>query len=221
MASVVDARVDCGGQRFADIAMRYHRAGAVTIVPCFKPALLDAAEWFTTAVAGEERAYAGGGCPGTSQRGGTCQYEKLGLTHRTPIQDGLLNRWHSDGATHDISADIWVRELIRYLHDGKMPTPFQTKNFYLGSMTPLHADLIFHDSWPTRNLLVATWLALEDVSPLAGPMVYVDGSHLDGMWDFAFLNLTRSHGNDTRCVSHVPPLAVCWCDTGVITEMMT
>mmetsp|Transcript_43433 Transcript_43433/g.127785 ORF Transcript_43433/g.127785 Transcript_43433/m.127785 type:complete len:167 (-) Transcript_43433:161-661(-) len=57
-------------------------------------------------------------------------------------------------------------------------------------MVPTHADIIFHDTWPQRALLVGTWLALEDVSDTAGPLVYFNRSHTKGLWDFAALNLT-------------------------------
>ena len=197
------SRVDCSAsaQTYADLLQQWQQFGAIIVTPCAfqRNGLLDAAEDFTTAIGKRVLGRRGQGCQGAKTRVDTCQFAEIGLSQRKGVQDGMMNMWKSNWATHDIATDRDVRELIEYLHDGHRPSPFQTKNWYLGSMVPTHADLIFHDSWPTRGLLVGTWLALEDVSPLAGPLVYFNGSHNEGLWDFEALNLTsHTSSNATK-----------------------
>ena len=194
-------RGDCSGQTFGELARQWDAFGAVVVTPCSlqRGGLLDAAEAFTLAEARKVLRRRGQGCQGAHERVETCQFGDIGLSQRKAIQDGMMNMWRGDWATHDVATDREVRELIQFLHDGRRPAPFQTKNWYLGSMVPTHADVIFHDSWPTRGLLVGTWLALEDVSPHAGPLVYFNGSHTQGgLWDFEALNLTGHSPNATR-----------------------
>lgn len=54
--------------------------------------------------------------------------------------------------------------------------PFQTINFLKGSKAETHSDSI-HMTTEPLGYLVAIWVALEDVSPEAGPVFYCPGSH--------------------------------------------
>lgn len=190
-------RADCSGRTYAELARRFHEQGYLIFTPCTfqrKRELLDGIEQFTIHAAKNViQRNRGEGCQGSKDAVNkkTCQFDVVG-GERKPIQDGLMNAWKSNQATHDVATCSEVRELLALLHGGAKVAPFQTKNWYLGSMVPTHADLVFHDTWPRRGLLVGTWLALEDVSPLAGPLVYYPGTHNGSLWDFEGLNLTRS-----------------------------
>ncbi len=52
----------------------------------------------------------------------------------------------------------------------------QSLYFEYGSQQPLHRDPIFVQTKPPSHL-VAAWIALEDIHPDSGPLVYVPGSH--------------------------------------------
>ena len=190
-------QVDCAGRSYADLAQQFDTQGYLIFTPCTfhrNAELLDAIEQYTVhaakSVINRNR---GEGCQGSKDalNKKTCQFDTVG-GERKPIQDGLMNAWRSNRATHDVATCREVRDLLTRLHHGAKAAPFQTKNWYLGSMVPTHADLVFHDTWPHRGQLVGTWLALEDVSPMAGPLVYYPGTHLGGLWDFEGLNLTSA-----------------------------
>jgi hypothetical protein len=59
---------------------------------------------------------------------------------------------------------------------GRPSFPFQTLNFELGSEQALHSDVIHFSSVPPR-FMCGVWIALEDVTPGSGPLVYYPGSH--------------------------------------------
>jgi hypothetical protein len=52
----------------------------------------------------------------------------------------------------------------------------QSLYFEYGSQQPLHRDPVFVQTRPPSHLFAA-WVALEDVGPRCGPLVYVPGSH--------------------------------------------
>jgi len=54
--------------------------------------------------------------------------------------------------------------------------PFAAINFQSGSEQALHQDMAVFHVWP-RNWLVGAWIALEEVGPDAGPLVFHSGSH--------------------------------------------
>lgn len=52
----------------------------------------------------------------------------------------------------------------------------QSLYFEYGSQQALHRDPVFVQTQPPSHL-VAAWIALEDIDPRSGPLVYVPGSH--------------------------------------------
>ncbi|MDB5876060.1 MAG: phytanoyl-CoA dioxygenase [Ramlibacter sp.] len=64
---------------------------------------------------------------------------------------------------------------------GRPAEPRFTINFMYGSEQELHQDTaVFHVA--PRNYLVGAWLACEDVSPDAGPLVFYPGSHREPLY---------------------------------------
>lgn len=59
---------------------------------------------------------------------------------------------------------------------GRQAFPFQTLNFAAGSQQPHHSDCVHFSSVPER-FMCGVWVALEDVGPDQGPLVYYPGSH--------------------------------------------
>jgi phytanoyl-CoA hydroxylase len=56
-------------------------------------------------------------------------------------------------------------------------------NFEKGSSQPMHIDSLYMTP-RTPHSLIATWVALEDVHPDAGPLVYYPGSHKIPLYTF-------------------------------------
>jgi phytanoyl-CoA hydroxylase len=56
-------------------------------------------------------------------------------------------------------------------------------NFEKGSSQPIHIDSLYLTP-RTPHSLIATWIALEDVHPDAGPLVYYPGSHKIPLYTF-------------------------------------
>lgn len=73
-------------------------------------------------------------------------------------------------ATHP---EILARLALAY---GRAPFPFQSLNFNRGSQQDVHADTLHFNAEPA-GFMCGVWLALEDVRPEAGPLVYYPGSH--------------------------------------------
>lgn len=59
---------------------------------------------------------------------------------------------------------------------GVEPMPFQTLAGHKGTEQPAHSDTIHMTTYPL-GYLVASWIALEDIHPDSGPLVYYPGSH--------------------------------------------
>ena len=59
---------------------------------------------------------------------------------------------------------------------GRRAWPFQTLNFPVGTQQHYHTDSVHFSSVPER-FMCGVWLALEDVGPEQGPLMYFSGSH--------------------------------------------
>lgn len=94
---------------------------------------------------------------------------------RRPGNSRVQDAWYRSRAVRRLAAWPRMRELLRAAY-GRDPFPFQTLNFEAGSQQPLHADTIHFSSVPER-FMCGVWIALEDVEPDAGPLVYHPGSH--------------------------------------------
>lgn len=75
-----------------------------------------------------------------------------------------------------------ILKILRFLTwaFGEDPVLFGSLNFDKGTQQNAHIDAIFF--WPEPSYSMAgVWVALEDVSPEAGPLFYLSGSH---QWPF-------------------------------------
>ena len=66
---------------------------------------------------------------------------------------------------------------------GEPPIATQSLYFEFGSQQPLHRDSTVVPT-PEFGRLVAAWVALEDIAPESGPLVYVPGSQRFPFYDF-------------------------------------
>jgi len=87
------------------------------------------------------------------------------------IQDG----WIDLAAIGRLAVHAPILDLLSKLY-GRRAFPFQTLNFDVGTQQTPHSDTFHFNSTPAR-FMCGVWVALEDISPEAGPLVYYPGSH--------------------------------------------
>lgn len=93
------------------------------------------------------------------------------LKGATRVQDA----WYRSPAVRRLATWPRMGQLLRDAY-GREPFAFQTLNFRQGTQQSVHSDAIHFHSKPER-FMCGVWIALEDVSPDAGPLVYYPGSH--------------------------------------------
>jgi len=139
------------------------------------------------------------------------EFERLTDEIRGALQDRYdWDYWHAEGHRHGISLrvqDAWedvsavrqlacnarVLQLLERLY-GRPAWPFQTLNFPTGTQQHIHTDSIHFSSVPER-FMCGVWVALEDIGPDQGPLVYYPGSH---RWPI----YTNEHIG--RCITRMP-----------------
>lgn len=87
----------------------------------------------------------------------------------------VAEAWRTSQAVRRIAANPTIIALLSTIY-GRRAFPFQTLNFGSGSEQSPHADLVHFASAP-EHFMCGVWLALEDVAPNAGGLVYFPGSH--------------------------------------------
>ena len=78
-------------------------------------------------------------------------------------------------AVKELAVAPKILKLLELIY-GRMPFPFQTLNFPVGTEQNIHSDTVHFSSWPER-FLCGVWVALEDIGEKQGPLFYWPGSH--------------------------------------------
>lgn len=91
--------------------------------------------------------------------------------------DRVIDAARRDYYIRAVATSLEITDIICYLYDGKLPIPFQTLNFRVGTGQPAHSDTIHFNTSPPGGV-VGAWLALEDVQSDAGPFVVYPGTHV-------------------------------------------
>ncbi len=86
------------------------------------------------------------------------------------VQDHIENE-----SVKRIAANEKIIALLSKIY-GRRAFPFQTLNFAMGTEQPSHSDSVHFSSVPERYM-AGVWVALEDIGPEQGPLVYYPGSH--------------------------------------------
>jgi hypothetical protein len=91
--------------------------------------------------------------------------------------DGLRVQdiWKSDDGVKRIACNQHILKLLSAIY-GRRAWPFQTLNFPVGTQQDPHSDCVHFATIPER-FMCGVWVALEDISDDAGPLVYCSGSH--------------------------------------------
>ncbi|MCA8955538.1 MAG: phytanoyl-CoA dioxygenase family protein [Planctomycetes bacterium] len=95
----------------------------------------------------------------------------------------ILDFIHHSVAAKRISLHPAVTRVLEHAL-GDRVVAFQSLNFFYGSQQPIHQDFAYVPGRP-RARLVASWVALEDIHPDSGPLVYIPGSHRLRKFDWA------------------------------------
>lgn len=86
----------------------------------------------------------------------------------------VMNAWKHSDTIKDLIHEHILNDFLSFTLDRKV-LPFQTISFFKGSKQKTHSDSI-HMTTEPLGYLVATWMALEDISPDSGPLHYYPGS---------------------------------------------
>ncbi len=87
----------------------------------------------------------------------------------------IQDAWQFDEDVKAIAINANVMDLLGRLY-GRRAVPFQTLNFPVGTQQHAHSDSIHFSCLPER-FMCGVWLAMEDIHPDAGPLMYYPGSH--------------------------------------------
>lgn len=87
----------------------------------------------------------------------------------------IQDAWKSDEDVRAIASNPSIITLLGKLY-GRRAFPFQTLNFPVGTQQHMHSDSVHFSSIPER-FMCGVWLAMEDISADAGPLLYYPGSH--------------------------------------------
>lgn len=83
--------------------------------------------------------------------------------------------WRESPPVRRLATNAAVIDLLGRLF-GRPAFPFQTLNFPVGTQQHAHTDSVHFSSMPER-FMCGVWIALEDIHPDAGPLLYYPGSH--------------------------------------------
>ena len=87
----------------------------------------------------------------------------------------VQDAWRTNDDVRAVAANADLTALLGKLY-GRPAFAFQTLNFPVGTQQAAHSDTVHFSSLPERYMC-GVWLALEDISAEAGPLLYYPGSH--------------------------------------------
>lgn len=124
-----------------------------------------------------------------------------GCSNDARIQDA----WTFSADVRSIAANAIILSLLEKLY-GRRAFPFQTLNFPVGTQQHMHSDSVHFSSFPERYMC-GVWLALEDITDEAGPLLYYPGSH---KWPLLSNAMLGRRGYDNANGSAQSPYEAIW-----------
>jgi len=162
-------QAEATGATFAGQRECFERDGYIVFDPQIPESTLDGASART-----EPEFRAEGRAERTLRRGKRAiRGRDKALSGRDPVR--VQDAWTICEPVREIAMAPGVIELLRELY-GREPLPFQTINFRVGSQQHPHADS-WHFSSDPPGYMCGVWVALEEIGPDQGPLVYYPGSH--------------------------------------------
>lgn len=126
-------------------------------------------------------------------------------SNKTVGERRIQDAWQFDEDVRAIASNETVLELLSKLY-GRRAFPFQTLNFPVGTQQAAHSDSVHFSSLPER-FMCGVWVAMEDVTPDAGPLFYVPGSH---RWPILTNSLIGRRGHGSTLASAQDPFGPAW-----------
>ncbi len=109
--------------------------------------------------------------------------------------------WQDCDAIRQVATHPHILDVLKTLY-GRRPLPFQTLNFPRGTQQPTHSDSIHFNCEPF-GLMCGVWVALEDIGPDQGPLIYYPGSHQDAFIDFDKVGVPADPKNYRHYEQHI------------------
>lgn len=106
------------------------------------------------------------------------EIEKLKEEHKVDFNftgRKIMDAWKYSNIINTVFRDEKLLDILEFIFQ-KKPVPFQTINFVYGSEQRPHSDSI-HMTTEPLGYLTAMWVALEDIKPGSGELIYYPGSH--------------------------------------------
>ena len=109
--------------------------------------------------------------------------------------------WQDCESIRSIARHPRILSALQELY-GREARPFQTLNFPRGTQQPVHSDAIHFNCEPF-GLMCGVWVALEDIGPDQGPLVYYPGSHRAPFVDFPDFGVEADPKNYRHYETHI------------------
>ena len=117
----------------------------------------------------------------------------------------IQDAWKFDDDVRAIAANPAILALLNKLY-GRRAFPFQTLNFPVGTQQHMHSDSVHFSSIPER-FMCGVWLAMEDITEDAGPLLYYPGTH---KWPILTNEMLGRRGSESKSGSAQSPYEAIW-----------
>ena len=101
------------------------------------------------------------------------EWRQRGWTQNAGLR--VQDAWRTCADVRRLATNEHVQSLLSKLY-GRRAFPFQTLNFPVGTQQHYHTDAVHFSSVPER-FMCGVWVALENITEEAGPLVYYPGTH--------------------------------------------
>jgi hypothetical protein len=106
------------------------------------------------------------------------EIERLKTDHKVDFNftgRKIMDAWQHSSLINEVFRNEEILKVFQFIFN-KKPIPFQTINFVYGSEQKPHSDFV-HMTTEPLGYLSAQWIALEDIQPNSGELMYYPGSH--------------------------------------------
>jgi hypothetical protein len=108
----------------------------------------------------------------------------------------VQDAWQEVAEVKQLACNPHLLRLLSELY-GRRAFPFQTLNFPVGTQQHFHTDSMHFSSCPER-FMCGVWVALEEIDPDNGPLVYYPGSHALPIYTNEHLGVTPNTQGDVK-----------------------
>ncbi len=119
-------------------------------------------------------------------------------------ENRIQDAWLLSEPARRIATFPAVLQMLEALYD-RQPLGLQTLTFPRGTQQKPHADSIHFNSEPF-GLMCGVWVALEDIGPTQGPLVFYPGSHRLPEMNFEDIGLAPSYKNYASYETYIESL---------------